>query len=279
MGSGAAAVYSHQVCGGQGSFGGDSYSNGVIYLPCTNGTQALSYDASAKTFTPLWQGPSDAFGSPIVSGGLIWTLATGGFSGGGTKLYGLEPSTGKPRYTETLPSPVADHFASPSAAGGRVFVATGSTVSAFQIAALTETQGGSSTNTATTLPTPATASHPGVLPLATLVGAHLHAGTRGLVRLVVRCPAHISCHGTVTMSATLTALVGRPGHRHRIHVHVRMIRHSFPTHSGQLTLLLRLDRQARALLRRHRGRLHVTVAIALAGMGTRKVDALLTGPG
>jgi outer membrane protein assembly factor BamB len=276
MGSGAAAVYSHQVCDGQGSFGGDSYSNGVIYIPCTNGTQALSYNASAKTFTPLWQGPSDAFGSPILSGGLIWTVATGGFLGGGTKLYGLEPTTGKARYTETLPSPVTDHFASPSAAGGRVFVATGSTVSAFQIAALTETEGGSSTNTATVPSAPA--SHPGALPLATLVNAHLHTGPRGLVRVVVRCPVHLSCHGAITMSATLSTLVGRRGHRHRITVHVRMIRQSFPTHSGQFTLTLHLDRQARALLRHHHGRLHVTVSIALAGMGTRKVDALLTGP-
>src|SRR5207244_9342112 len=46
-------------------------------------------------------------------------------------LSGVDPSTGVPRYTETLPSPVADHFASPSAAGGRVFVATGSSVTAF----------------------------------------------------------------------------------------------------------------------------------------------------
>ena len=42
----------------------------------------------------------------------------------GRRLYGLDPTTGIPRYTETLPSPVIDHFASPSAAGGRLFVAT-----------------------------------------------------------------------------------------------------------------------------------------------------------
>ena len=105
---------------GRGSFGGDAFANGVLYIPCKNGVQALAYDEQARTFTPLWQGPSDAFGPPIVSAGLVWTVATGGFSGGGTTLYGLEPSTGIPRYTETLPSPVDDHFASPSAAGGRL---------------------------------------------------------------------------------------------------------------------------------------------------------------
>ena len=138
LAGGAPAVYSRQVCGGAGSFGGDSYFNGVIYLPCTNGVQALSYDAAARTFTPLWRGPSDAVGPPIVSAGLIWDVATGGGSGGGTKLYGLDPATGVPRYTETLPSPVIDHFASPSAGEGHVFVATGSSVTSFHTAVLDE---------------------------------------------------------------------------------------------------------------------------------------------
>jgi hypothetical protein len=137
MGSAAQALYSAQVCGGRGSFGGDAYANGVIYIPCTTGVQALSYNQTAHTFTPLWRGPSDAFGSPILSGGLVWVIATGGFSGGGTKLYGLVPSSGATRYTETLPSPLADHFGSPSAAGGRLFVASGSSVTAYQIAQLT----------------------------------------------------------------------------------------------------------------------------------------------
>jgi IPT/TIG domain len=138
LGTGAGAVYSHQVCAGHGSFGGDAYAAGVIYIPCTSGAQALSYDQGARTFTPLWQGPSNAFGPPILSGGLAWVLATGGFQGGGTTLYGLDTATGAARYTETLPSPVADHFASPSAGGGRLFVATGSSVTAYQIAQIAQ---------------------------------------------------------------------------------------------------------------------------------------------
>jgi outer membrane protein assembly factor BamB len=133
MESDAPAVYSHEVCAKHGSFGGDAYAKDVIYIACTNGTQALAYDESARTFTPMWQGPSDAFGPPIVSGGLVWVVATGGFHGGGETLYGLDPSTGAPTYTETLPSPVTDHFASPSAAGGRLFVSTGCSVTAYQI--------------------------------------------------------------------------------------------------------------------------------------------------
>jgi len=276
LSSGAPAVYSHQVCGGQGSFGGDSYSNGVIYIPCTNGTQALSYNQSARAFTPLWQGPSDAFGSPIVSGGLVWTAATGGFSGGGTKLYGLDPATGIPRYTEQLPSPIADHFASPSAGGGRVLLATGSTVSAFQTAVLSTPEGGAPTSPPA--PTPV-----GVKPLLSallpkLLDSHLHAGARGVVRLVLSCSAQISCAGTLTMRATLSRILGRGRHRHRVPVHVLMNRTRFGPRYGRFTILLHLNRAARSLLRHHHSRLHVALTISVPGVGTRKVDALLTGP-
>ena len=272
LSSGAGAVYSHQVCNGSGSFGGDSYANGVIYLPCTNGVQALSYDATARTFTPLWQGPSDAFGSPIVSGGLVWSVATGGFNGGGSKLYGLDPTTGKPRYTEQLPSPVADHFASPSAAGGRVLVATGSTVSALQIAVLTPEA--SSPAPISTPLVPIAAGRPAA---PDLLSRHLHAGRTGVVRMSLRCPTPgKGCTGTVTIWATLSVLTGHGTHRHRVTVRVRMIRRQFASGRERFTLTLHLNGRARALLSHHHRRLRVTVAIAVHGSATRKIDALLT---
>jgi hypothetical protein len=220
-----------------------------------------------RTFTPLWQGPSDAFGPPIVSAGLVWSVATGGFSGGGTKLYGLDPASGEARYTETLPSPVADHFASPSAGGGRVLVATGSTVSAYRVGVPIGTI------------LPANTGPGGVngSRLAVLVGTHLHTGRKGLVRLILRCPPQISCHGIVTMKATISVLSGHRGHRHHRLVHVEMVRGKFGTRTGQFSLTLHLPKMARALLRRHHGLLHVTVTIDLPGISTRKVDALLSG--
>lgn len=139
MSSGAGAVYSHGVCGGAGSFGGDAFANGTIYVPCADGTRALAYDQTARTFTELWRGPTEANGSPILSAGLVWVPSTKFGGGAGTTLYGLEPSTGNARYTETLPSAVEDHFASPSAAGGRLFLGTGSSVTAYQIAQLAAT--------------------------------------------------------------------------------------------------------------------------------------------
>ncbi len=275
LASGAAAVYSHQVCAGAGSFGGDSYAGGVIYMPCTNGVQALSYDAAARTFTPLWQGPKDAFGPPIVSAGLVWDIATGGFGGGGTKLYGLEPSSGKVRYTETLPSAVADHFASPSAGGGRVLVASGATVSAFQVGTVVSSAGGSA-QPGTIQQQPVSPARP-ASKLVALVNTRLHADRKGRIRLVLRCPATIVCHGTVSMAALLTVHVGHGRHRHRRVVHVALLRASFGAHRGQFTITLRLGKKAHALLRHHRRMLRVAVTITLPGISTHTVEGTLSG--
>jgi outer membrane protein assembly factor BamB len=275
MGSGAPAVYSHQVCNGQGSFGGDSYANGVIYIPCTNGVQALAYDEAAKTFTPLWQGPSDALGPPILSAGLVWTVATGGFNGGGTKLYGLEPSTGAVRYTEQLPSPVDDHFASPSAGGGRLLVATGSTVSAYQVAVFTSFPGVSSpVSSPTPILAPGAAASP--LSLLRILSPRLHASAKGVVHLLIGCPPQVNCHGTLALHTTLRLTSGRGRDRHTRVAHVPLLHTTFGVHRGDFTLTLHLDRLARTLLRRHHDLLHVTVTIAVPGLGTRKLDVLLS---
>jgi outer membrane protein assembly factor BamB len=267
MSTGAPAVYSAQVCKGSGSFGGDSYSGGVIYMPCTNGTMALSYNAGARTFTPLWQGPSDACGSPIVSAGVVWTPATGICGGGGTKLYGLDPATGKPRYTLTLPSPITDHFGSPSAAGGRVYVATGATVTAYQTAVLTPLE-------SALAPAPAA----GAKPLASkvvlaLLSTRLHAGVHGKVRLRLRCPAGRTCRGTVTLRALLTRRVH--GHLHTVRLGIGHA--GFAGRRGTFTLTLRLNRPGRALLRTHRHRLRVSVTLALTGAATHTVGSTLRG--
>jgi hypothetical protein len=213
LGEGAPAVYSHQVCGGGGSFGGDAYANGTIYVPCTDGVRALSYNQAARTFTALWQGPSDANGPPIVSGGLVWSVATGG--GGGTKLYGIDPSTGAPRYTVTLPSAVADHFASPSAAGGRLFVATGASVTAYQIAQLppTATTGAASSITQTVATLKATVNPNG----SQVSECKLEYGTTVSYASSVPCtPSPGSGTTAVAVSASVTGLTANTTYHFRI---------------------------------------------------------------
>lgn len=272
MNSDHTAVFKAQVCKGDGSFGGDAFAGGVLYIACTNGTQALAYDETARTFTALWQGPSDAFGPPIVSAGLVWTVATGAFKGGGTKLYGLEPSTGSPRYTETLPSPVIDHFASPSAAGGRLFVASGSNVTAYQVAQLPPTPSGS-TNT-TSAPTGLNMVKAEAPTL--LLRTRLRASRTGIVHLALRCTIKPgSCKGTVAIRAILIVKRGSGHHRVFRTVLVLLASKSFSLKKGDFSLTMHLDRRATTILRRHHDHLSVQVRISAPGYLARRVRAVL----
>ncbi|HTR88615.1 MAG TPA: PQQ-binding-like beta-propeller repeat protein, partial [Solirubrobacteraceae bacterium] len=291
MEGGAPAVYSHEVCGGHGSFGGDAYASGVIYIPCTNGVQALAYNESARTFTPLWQGPADALGPPILSGGLVWSIATGGFKGGGQTLYGLNPETGAASYVEHLPSPVIDHFASPSAAGGRLFVSTGESVTAYRIAASAggepaPTQQGAAGEgaTATTSTSPRMAPLGPVSTVARashtpeLLRRRLRADRGGRVAVALRCPAaRGGCHGTLTLVAEI-AVGARGGRGARHPAAIALSRAHFRARArGDFTLTLRLSHSAEAHLRRHHGRLAVRVVLATPDAPTSRYPGLLTG--
>ena len=98
-------------------------------MTCSNGLHALSLNAAAETFSPLagWQVAASANGPPIVAGGLVW--ATDWNNG---KLYGLSPQTGQPAVTHATPT--MEHFTTPSASDGKLFLATGQTVEAYTIA-------------------------------------------------------------------------------------------------------------------------------------------------
>jgi outer membrane protein assembly factor BamB len=109
------------------SYGGDAYANGIIYVACANGIRALSLNTTSRTFAPLWTGPADANGPPIISGGLVWVTSTSD-----SKLYGLNPASGTVSVTETVPP--MEHFTSPSASDGKLFLATDDTLEVFTIA-------------------------------------------------------------------------------------------------------------------------------------------------
>ena len=123
--TGGAPVFQASVC--NGSFGGGIYVNGVIYVACSNGVHALSLNGNSFAPLSLWTVNSSAVGPPIFAGGLVWSAGTGN----GT-LYGLDPSTGATRFSAGLGS--FEHFTTPSAGGGRLFVANTNKVTAFQIA-------------------------------------------------------------------------------------------------------------------------------------------------
>jgi outer membrane protein assembly factor BamB len=126
-GTGGTPVFQAPVC--TSAFGGGTYYAGVIYVSCTDGLHALALNTTPATFAPAsgWTVNGGAIGPPIIAGGLVWSS---NWNDG--MLRGLNPATGSTSFSSDLGT--VDHFASPSAAGGRLFVAGGNRVTAFTIA-------------------------------------------------------------------------------------------------------------------------------------------------
>jgi hypothetical protein len=55
--------------------GGSADLNGTLFVPCSNGIEAVTPTASPPTAT--WTTSSGAHGSPIVAGGLVWSIGNG----------------------------------------------------------------------------------------------------------------------------------------------------------------------------------------------------------
>ncbi len=126
-GTGASPAYQAAVC--SGSWGGAIYYNGIIYVSCSTGLRALALNPSAPSFSTVgaWHVTSAINGPPTVAGGLVW--ATDWNSG---TLYGLDPQTGQTMVRQATPA--MEHFTTPAASDGKLFLATGHTVEAYTIA-------------------------------------------------------------------------------------------------------------------------------------------------
>lgn len=109
---------------GCGAYGGDAFwGPSAIYVPCLSGTRALVLH-SGPSLSLLWTGPSDANGSPVFGGNTLWTVAvdTG-------KLYALNPLSGA--VMQTIAIGHAQHFTTPTIAGGIVMVAADNVIRAY----------------------------------------------------------------------------------------------------------------------------------------------------
>jgi outer membrane protein assembly factor BamB len=145
-------------CSG-GSFGGSVYypPTSAIYVACTGGLRALTLGSGATpslTSRSGFSAPSGATGPPIIAGGLVWVTnhSTG-------TLYGIDPSSGAATARFSIPEAGSEvnHFATPSAGGGRLFVGSGNQVTAFNIAQSPPPTATSTTLTASANPVPARA--------------------------------------------------------------------------------------------------------------------------
>ncbi|MFL6071864.1 MAG: PQQ-binding-like beta-propeller repeat protein [Mycobacteriales bacterium] len=96
------------------SYGGPSVDGDTAYLPCTDGTRAVTIGTDNKPQV-RWHTSVHAAGSPVVGGGAVWVVD---YAGG--VLYALDPATGSTRAQVSIGT--APHFASPTLAGGRAYV-------------------------------------------------------------------------------------------------------------------------------------------------------------
>ena len=100
------------------SFGGTAVRYNVVFVPCTDGVRAVKIDSTGHMHV-LWHASSSITGSPVIGGGLVWTLDTG--SG---VLYGLGPSHGAQRAAVSVGT--VTRFATPALSGRRILIGTSS---------------------------------------------------------------------------------------------------------------------------------------------------------
>jgi polyvinyl alcohol dehydrogenase (cytochrome) len=103
--------------------GGAAVVGMTAYLPCLSGTIAVQATNSPPALHLLWSSGTGG-GPPIVAAGLVWTIGQDG------TLYGLDPGTGRVRQQATIGVP-ANHFPTPSVAGGLLIAASANHVVAF----------------------------------------------------------------------------------------------------------------------------------------------------
>jgi len=128
------------VCVGNHSdatFGSFAYAAPYVYVSCTgHGLVALQVNTTTPSFSlcdatcssPSWNaGGGTTFGPPIVAGGAVWVVDTGGGSG----LYGYDAATGAQIYHSSSFGVL--HFATPTEAGMEIFVGAGTEVRSFAL--------------------------------------------------------------------------------------------------------------------------------------------------
>lgn len=98
------------------SFGGSAVLGDIAFLPCPDGTVAVTIGADG-TPSVRWHASAPADGSPAVGGGAVWVPD---FHGG--VLYALDPATGRVR--ARIGVGALPHFASPTLAGSAAYLGT-----------------------------------------------------------------------------------------------------------------------------------------------------------
>ncbi len=102
--------------------GGSADLDGTLFVPCSGGIEAVTPTSSPPS--ALWSTSSGAHGSPIVAGGLVWSIGNG-------NLYALDPANGTAVQQFAI-GPSASSFPSPSAADGLILAPSSTQIHAFE---------------------------------------------------------------------------------------------------------------------------------------------------
>lgn len=106
---------------GSGAFGGFALDGQTVLVPTVTHLDAVSVNVPGSALGLAWSGP--ATWPPIVAGGAIWAVTRSG-----ADLVALSPDNGSQLFSLSLGS--VQHFTTPSAAAGWLYVASGSQVDA-----------------------------------------------------------------------------------------------------------------------------------------------------
>ena len=120
-------LFSKRVCPSSsgGAFGGIAYVDSTIFVPCTSGIVAINANFTADTFSTLWSGPSFQAGPPVISNDLVWTVGINN-----AVVYALNMTSGQVVFSYSAGT--VEHFTSPAASSGQVYVAAGSKIIGFE---------------------------------------------------------------------------------------------------------------------------------------------------
>ncbi len=113
-------LFDKSVCGG--GYGGTARVGQSVLVPCDDGL--VKVVVGTANFSAAWKTSGFDAGSPIVTGDIVWAVNIST-----SDLLGFNLSTGHPVYSFALGS--VDHFITPGAAPGMLFVGAGNQLYSF----------------------------------------------------------------------------------------------------------------------------------------------------
>jgi outer membrane protein assembly factor BamB len=116
------AAFAKQVCSG-GAWGGTAADSSRVYVPCGEGLVALRVPPG-PSFDVAWQAGGFFAGPPIVAGGTVWSVDING-----VQLFGFDARTGRQVFSTRIGS--VQHFTTPTAVSGQLYVAANQRIVAF----------------------------------------------------------------------------------------------------------------------------------------------------